>query len=139
MKTRSILIIGFLSLATVSFMLAQTGVGQGGGPQHYNPATETTVTGTVEDVTQAVGRRGWEGTHLNLKTDTGLYDVHVGPSSYLSAQKFTISNGEKLEVTGSKTQMNGKDVLVARTITKDGKTLELRDAQGFPKWSNAAK
>ena len=138
MRSRTLFIASLL-LALVPFILAQSGMGPSVGGRHYNPATETTLTGTVENVLQTAGSRGWNGTHLSFKTDQGVYDVHVGPSSFLSAQQFPIAKGEKLEITGSKVQMNGKDVLIARTITKDGKTLELRDAQGIPKWSNASR
>ena len=108
------------------------------GSRNYNPATEITVKGTIENVMQSSGRHGWSGIHLSLKADQGICDVHVGPASFVSAQQFTFSKGDSIEVTGSKTKMNGKEVVIARQITKDGKVITLRDEQGFPKWSTAA-
>jgi len=140
MKRGIVTLLGLFLIAAVSLVMAQAGPGggRGRGARNYNPATETTVTGTVEDVTQLTGQRGWGGTHLTLKSDQGEYDVHLGPASYLSAQQFTFAKGDKLEVVGSKTKVGGKDALIARQVTKDGKTLTLRDEQGFPKWSRAA-
>jgi hypothetical protein len=101
----------------------------------YDPSTEATVKGTVDNVVQQTGRRAFSGTHLVLKTDAGDLTVHVGPSGYISAQGFSFAKGDALEVTGSKVKMGGQDVLLAREIKKDGKVLTLRDAQGIPKWS----
>jgi hypothetical protein len=140
MNRRMLMFIGgvlLLLLLAVPLLMAQARMqgGRGRGARNYNPATEITVNGTVEEVTQTTGRRGWAGTHLTLRTDQGVDDVHVGPAWYISAQQFAFVEGENIEVIGSKTTVGGKEVLIARQITKDGKTLALRDEQGFPKWS----
>jgi hypothetical protein len=70
-----------------------------------------------------------------LKTDSGTLAVHVGPSAYIARQQFTFAKGDPVEVVGSKVSMAGKDMLLAREITKDGKTLVVRNAQGVPKWA----
>lgn len=140
MNRRVLMILGAALLFACPLLMAQAGMrdGRGRGVRNYNRATETTVKGTVEEVTETTGRRGLAGTHLMLKTDEGTYDVHVGPSSYVSAQQFTFAKGETIETVGSKTSVSDKDVLIARQITKSGKILTLRDEQGFPKWSRAA-
>ena len=140
MNGRISMLAGMMLLLVVPALMAQAGMqgSRGRGGRNYNPATEITVKGTVEEVTRTTGQRGWAGTHLTLKTDQGVYDVHVGPASYISAQGFAFAKGETTEVTGSKTIVGGKGVLIARQITKDGKTLTLRDERGFPKWSRAA-
>ena len=73
--------------------------------------------------------------HLILKTDTATFDVHLGPSSYIAQQKFTFAKGDTIEVVGSKVMIADKEALLAREITKDRKTLVLRNAQGVPQWS----
>jgi len=105
--------------------------------RNYDPKTEVTVKGTVEDVQQNVGRRGGTGTHLILKTDSGTLPVHVGPSAYIAKKQFSFSKGDQIEVLGSKVLIAGKETILAREITKEGKTLVLRNAQGIPEWSGA--
>jgi DNA/RNA endonuclease YhcR with UshA esterase domain len=106
-----------------------------GGMRHYNPTTEITVKGSVDDVRQVTRGQGWGGTHLTLKTDKGTLDVHLGPSRFLESKKFTISKGDQVEVIGSKVQYQGHDALIAREITKGDQKLILRNAEGIPEWS----
>lgn len=105
------------------------------GMRNYDPSTETTVKGTVEEVKQVSGRHGWNGTHLMLKTEAGQMDVHAGPSSYIAAQGFTFAQGDKVEVLGSKVKLGGVEALIAREIKQGDKTLVLRNTQGIPQWS----
>ncbi|MBW4043685.1 hypothetical protein [Acidipila rosea] len=105
----------------------------------YNTATETTVSGTIEAVNQVTGRRGWNGTHLQLKTAEGVMDVHVGPSWFLTQKKFELAKGDQVEITGSKVKFNDADALIARTIKKGESELTLRNAQGIPAWSRGGR
>lgn len=109
------------------------------GRANYDPKTETKVSGTVEDV-QQYSRGGWRtGTHLTLKTDSETLDVHVGPSQYVSSKQFSFAKGDQIEVLGAKVKIGDADVLIAREITKAGKTLTLRNAQGIPLWSRGRR
>lgn len=101
----------------------------------YDPSTETTLKGTVKKVSQVVGYRGWNGTHLALLAGDHTYDVHLGPSSYLSKIGLKLSTGDQIEVIGSKVKLNGAEAVLAREIKKGGKDFTLRDSQGFPRWS----
>jgi hypothetical protein len=78
----------FLMGVPVLFALVATAaVAQGGyGGRTYDPKSEVTVKGTVQDVQQQTGKNGWQGTHLTLNTDAGTFDVHVGPSSYIGSK-----------------------------------------------------
>jgi hypothetical protein len=127
----------FLAFMTMP-LLAQGG-GPGKGMRNYDPKTEVTVQGAIEDVQQQSGKTGWSGTHLMLKTDGATLDVHVGPSSYIAKKQFTFAKGDTIEVVGSKVTISGKEVLLAREITKDGKTLVLRNAEGIPEWSGGRR
>lgn len=121
-----------LVIAAVVMVTAQ---GPGTGMPNYDPKTETTISGIVDDVQQHSGRHGWTGIHLIVKADTGTVEVHVGPSTYISQQKFSFAKGDQVQVVGSMVKLNNTDALLAREITKDGKTLTLRNAQGIPQWS----
>ena len=138
---RWILLLGivFLNVGLASIAYSQSGAGSGQRMTKYDPKTETTIQGTIEEVKQVNGKRGWNGTHLMVRTETGTVEVHVGPSDYVASQQFSFAKGDKIEVTGSKTTLQGSDVLLAREITKDGKRLVLRDAQGFPKWAGGRR
>ena len=105
----------------------------------YNPATETTVKGAVEEVNTITGRHGWNGTHLALKTKDKTIDVHLGPASFLKEKGFSFAKGDQVEVTGSKTEYAGSAVIIAREVKKGGKTLVLRNAQGIPEWSGGRR
>lgn len=130
----------FIGLSVLLALIATIAVAQGGyGGRMYDPKTEVTVKGTVEDVQQHTGKQGWSGTHLTLNTDASVLNVHVGPSSYIAQKQFSFAKGDKIEVVGSKATINGKDALLAREITKDGKTLVLRNAQGVPEWAGGRR
>lgn len=127
--------LALLGLLVLPFAYAQRGPGPGQRARMYNPATEATVKGTVEEVKTITGRRGWNGTHLTLKTEDKTFDVHLGPSSFLKDKGFSFAKGEQIEVTGSKTEFGGSEAIIAREVKKDGKTLVLRNTQGIPQWS----
>lgn len=132
-----------LTATTLLTLMTTPILAQGGGPgkgmRNYDPKTEVTVKGTIEDVQQQTGKRAWKGTHLILKTDGASVDVHVGPSSYIARKQFTFTKGDTIEVVGSKVAIAGQEALVAREITKDGKTLVLRNAQGVPEWAGGRR
>ena len=127
----ALLLIG----SSVLFAQPRRGMGM---MSRYDKSTEAKFSGTVEDVAQAQGRRGNMGSHLALKTDSGTHDVHLGPAAYISKEGFSFAKGDQIEVLGSKITLAGKDAIIAREVTKDGKTLVLRDENGRPQWSRSA-
>jgi hypothetical protein len=106
---------------------------------NYDPNSEVKISGTVQNVQQVTGRHGWAGTHLMVKTESETFDVHLGPADYLARKNFSFAKGDPVEVTGSRMKWNGADVLIAREISKNGKTLVLRNAQGIPQWSGGRR
>ncbi len=136
--------IGMLPGAAILFACAVPsaycqGMGMGRPGRMYNPRTETTVSGAVEEVKTYTRDRGWGGTHLDLKTDSGTFDVHVGPTHYITSKGFKFAKGDKVEVTGSKVTFGDHEAIIAREIKKGGKTLTLRDAQGIPEWAGSRR
>ena len=132
-KTANIAMGVRVCLLLVALPALSQGPGRHGRPPQYNPATEVRVKGTVEDVRQ-VGRYG---THIVLKTEQDEIEIHLSPTAFLKANGFTFAKGDQIEVFGSRVKFGGADVLLAREIQKDGKTLVLRDANGIPKWTPA--
>ena len=125
-------------MAAVLFLSVPLALAQR-GMRNYDPSTETTVKGTVEEVKQVSGQHGWNGTHLMLRTEAGQMDVHAGPSSYIAAQGFSFAKGDQIEVLGSKVELGGSEALIAREIKQGDKTLMLRNAQGIPQWSGGRR
>jgi hypothetical protein len=110
--------------------------GAGNAGQYYSSATETTVAGTVEDVkTVSPPGGGRGGMHLTLSTSSGPVEVHVGPTWYVSSRNITFAKGDAVTLIGSTMTMSGREVLVAREITKGQQVLTLRAANGVPAWS----
>jgi hypothetical protein len=129
-----------LSLSVVIVALATVGYAQRGGGGNYNPATEVTVTGTVESVENMPSPgRGGGGLHLKLTAPSGPLEVHVGPSSFVASKNVTFAKGDTLKVVGSQVTMAGQEVVIAREITKGDQVLTLRDAKGFPLWSGRGR
>lgn len=128
-----------LSLSIVAATLATAAYAQGGtcqGCGNYDPATETTLTGTIDSLkTMPSQGRGGGGLHLVLTASSGPIEVHVGPASFVSSKNVTFAKGDALTVVGSKVTMAGQDVVIAREIKKGDQVLTLRDAKGLPLWS----
>ncbi len=127
-------VIAIMLLMSASLALTY-GQGPRRGAPSYDPKTVISVSGTVAKVTQQTGPRGWNGTHLSLKTQDGVVDVHLGPASFISQQGFQFTEGDQIEVTGSKITYQNATAIIAREVKKGGKVLTLRDEQGYPKWS----
>ncbi len=116
------------------FLSSAQGPNNRKGMRMYDPATETNLKGTVEDVKQAT-RGQMVGTHLIVKAGPDTTEVALGPSKFITSKGFSFAKGDAVEVTGSKVTMNGKEYVIAREVVKDGKTLTLRDKNGTPAWA----
>lgn len=126
---RRIALFTLLFIGSIGYSLAQ------GMPHRYDQKTETTITGTVQDVSHPRGPNGMVGTHLELKTDAAAIEVHVGPEAFVTKQGFSFEKGDVITVTGSKQVIQNKEVLIAKEVKKGDKTLTLRNPDGTPKWS----
>ena len=102
----------------------------------YDPATETTLKGTIETVTtQARGQM--MGTHFTVKTADETREVMLGPAKFITGKGFAFAKGDAVEVVGSKITMGAMEFVIAREVVKDGKTLTLRDKTGTPQWAGS--
>jgi hypothetical protein len=131
-----------VSLVLAVMMAWAVQVAYGQGMRGYNPNTEITVKGTVEAVKTIYfpggggseqARRPFGPIHIDLKSDSGLFQVDLGPSSFMESKGFKFAKGDQIEVTGSKLQ--DKNAIIAREVKEGDKVLTLRNAQGTPEWS----
>lgn len=104
--------------------------------QSFKADQVKTINGTIESVGSFHPEQGSaSGLRLRVRTSDGqLVNVHAGPQQYIQDQGFTFNRGDQVTVKGSQSDLNGQSVIMASEIQSNGKTLELRDAQGNPKW-----
>ena len=137
MTTIALLVFGLTMLGgIVPSGHAQSPPGRAAGGGGYDPSTVETVRGEVvgvEHIAAAKGRSG--GVHLMLKTDRETVPVHLGPAWYVDKQNVHVERGDRVEVTGSRVSFAGKPAIIARQVTKGGKTLTLRNEAGVPAWA----
>ncbi len=119
---------------------SQSGDPWGYGSQYgrmYNPATEKTISGSVESVNFFVPfKRMARGVHLLVKTSAGdLVAVHLGPLWFIRNQSIQIQKGDEVKITGSLVSFERKPAIIAREIRKGSETLKLRNQSGVPLWS----
>ncbi len=108
------------------------------GPRMFDPKSVTTVQGDVVSVDTVEGRRG-QGVHLTLAMGSEKLLVVLGPSFYLEQQPTKVTQGDRIEVKGSRITWGDQPVLVAQEIKKGSEVLTLRDAEGIPLWSPRAR
>jgi hypothetical protein len=102
----------------------------------YDVRTFVSLSGEVASVGHFTPRGGaGRGAHLVLKTDQGTIPVHLGPEWYIDNQDLQIEPGNRITVTGSRIEYEGKPALIAAAVEKGEDALELRDAEGMPRWA----
>ena len=104
-------------------------------PARYERSMETTVGGTITELISVFGADGAVGVHAIVKTSAGLVHVQIGPATYIGESNFFFLKDDLVAIVGAKVSRNGATDVWARSITKDGRTLVLRDEDGTPKWT----
>ena len=100
-------------------------------PAGYDVNRETTLIGTVQSYS-ANAQMGPLGAHVVLQTSSGAVDVHLGDARLLTANKFTLQNGDSLRVVGEIVSIGNRTQYVARIIQKGTQALALRSVRGYP-------
>lgn len=113
-------------------VLAQPGTQ---GPLPFDPRTIETVQGMVVDAPRLETGSIPEMEHLTLETEGPKLIVVLGPNWFLAQQNWEISALDRIEVTGSRLEIDGKPGLIAQKVKKGGQVLELRDEAGRPLWA----
>jgi hypothetical protein len=102
----------------------------------YNLATTTQVAGTVTGTRQVAAGSPLAGTHLTLKSKTGIVDVYLGPSDFLKFLKVSFPVGDQISVTGSKVKFDNADVILSRQVDDGSELITLRDSSGAGDWQH---
>jgi hypothetical protein len=140
MKTRPVVILIFVVfLALTAFALSASATTQANSSANvpkYDPATEATFKGTVEEITDRVCPvSGGMGSHLLLKLADGkTIEVHLATAKFVKMYELVFEKGDQIEVTGSKVKFEGVDTIFAREIKRGTDTFVFRDKDGKPIW-----
>ncbi len=127
-----------LVLFAATIMIASSAFAQGMGHRRmfYDQSTVTTISGTIQSVDTLSGRRGnFHMIQLTVKDSSGTIAVNIGPTFYRDDQKISFKAGDAVEVTGSRMEFSGNDVIMAAQVKTGGKTYVLRDDTGRPVWA----
>ena len=107
-------------------------------PPKYDPATETTVKGTVEELKLVPPTGGKPIAYLVTKTgpdkEKDTVQIFLCPKSFLDQMGIAFKTDEAIEVKGSKVKQDGADLILAREMVKGGETLTFRFPDGKPAW-----
>ena len=131
--TRSLVLIVSLACSAAAFAQAA-----GKAPDaRYDRTAEVQASGIITGVISAPAPDGPVGVHLQVKTATGIINVHVGPALFIGDNNFYFFADDQVQVTGALVGHGIDAAMWARTVTKGGKTLILRNEDGTPRWTLA--
>jgi DNA/RNA endonuclease YhcR with UshA esterase domain len=129
-----IVLIFALAFAGVFRSLAQNAEQKEAVPK-YDVANETKFKGVVEEVKDRnCPISGTLGSHLMVRADGKVYEVHVAPSKFVKSYEVTFQKGDEIEIKGVKTTFQGTDAILAREIKRGNDDFVFRDPQGKPIW-----
>ena len=138
------LFILFCAALLTTSVSAQQGFGRMGGrggmksegQQKYDPSQVEMVSGEVAAVKDIETRNGkTSGVSLELNTGGQNLLVYLGPHIYVDLQNVRIIQGDKVEVKGVKTAIDGQIIFLAGQVRKGDEVLKLRDDKGAPLWA----
>jgi len=123
------------SLVNVAAILALAVPAASQAAPKYDPATETTFKGIVEELKIVPPTGGKPIAYLVLKDSTDPA-IFLCPKKFLDDIGVVFKADDPIQITGSKIKQNGSDLTLAREVTKmnGGETLTLRFKDGRPAW-----
>lgn len=101
----------------------------------YDEANQQTVRGWVTETKDfQCPVTGTLGSHITVKTETGSFEVHLAPASFMKQYDIAFTKDQNVTVVGSKITYEGKTALIAKTVTVGHETFNFRDPKGRPLW-----
>jgi len=86
------------------------------------------------------GEALYVSTHQNgeqfviMKDGMNEIQIELAPAAFLAERGIAISSGDSITIIGARQVVNNSEVVIAREVTKSGKTIKVRDASGTPLW-----
>src|SRR5215467_7829065 len=116
-------ILSVLALAVISAPVFAADK-PGAAVPKYDPATEITVKGTVDEVRdRQCAVSGGMGAHVILKMNDGkTIEVHLAPRKFVKTYELVFNKGDEIVVTGSKVKFEDLDTIFAREVKRGNDT-----------------
>jgi len=121
----------FLKIAAITFL---TTAGFSQAAPKYDPATESTIKGVVQELKFVPPTGAKPVAYLVVKSGPDSVEVFLCPKKFLEEMGVAFKADDAVEVTGSKVKQDGADLTLAREVVKGGDTLTLRFKDGKPAW-----
>ncbi len=99
----------------------------------FDAKTVTTFEGVVKEVQRVPHGPQFVGLHLVMSVRGELITVHLGPADFVEP-KLTFAAGDVVKAAGSRLTFKGNPTLLATVVKKGSASLELRAADGTPKF-----
>jgi hypothetical protein len=96
----------------------------------YDPASEVTLVGTVQEFVTKHSAGSPMGLHVLISISGNTVDAHIGPMLSKQLQE-SLHVGELVQVVGVHQQVHGKDVLLVRQLIYGGRQVTVRNQRGF--------
>lgn len=114
---------------------SQNGLSSSVVTPRYDPESEIRMKGVVVDASDYFCPASGEAeSHLVLQTQDGTVEVHLAATRFIKQYRLTFTQGEKVEVLGSRIILDGREALLAREISRGEEVFVFRDANGKPLW-----
>lgn len=102
----------------------------------YNRAAEAVYQGTVLDLRdRQCPVSGGMGSHIIMQLANGsTIEVHLATTQFTKIAELNLSKGDKIEVTGWKTEFQGVQTIFAREVRHGQDVYVFRAKDGTPAW-----
>jgi hypothetical protein len=134
MKTRPLVVLVLaLGMASIPLLAAQKAEPK--DVPKYDVAAEAKYNVTVDEVKDRdCPISGTMGSHLMVKLDGKVYEVHLAPTKFVKSYDAIFQKGDIVEIIGTKVKFQGVDAILARQITRGPDQFVFRDPKGNPIW-----
>jgi hypothetical protein len=130
------LLLPALFVATLAAQTARRSGGADDGLPPYRADAEVTVSGTFTAAATAPLMSGAKWTLLTIDVNGQATHLLVGPEGWFAEQKMAPKAGAAVTATGMSNGLKwqGDPAMLVRTLVVSGRTLQVRDAAGVPRW-----
>ncbi len=98
---------------------------------YYDITKEVTLSGTVSSILHRPEAGMLFGSHLMVETASGKIDASLGRWGLAGKDGLSVSEGERIELTGVMKTANHKEVFLVRSVKANGKVYTMRNEHGM--------